>query len=117
MSWSVHTQGPLVSSTVNLQLRNARSRFRSHVAADYRKSLPHSTESFAMCCKQLWRELQAQGYQGGARAVYRFLAQLKQGSALSGGKSPPITSRFRRPRSHNGQPNKRCGGLSVTRPI
>ena len=31
MSRSVHTQGSLVSSTANLQLRNARSRFRSHV--------------------------------------------------------------------------------------
>src|SRR5947209_6157295 len=30
---------------------------------------------------QLWRELQTQGYQGGSGAVYRFLAQLKQGSA------------------------------------
>jgi transposase len=34
---------------------------------------------------QLWRELQTQGYKGGSRAVYRFLAQLKQGSATRGG--------------------------------
>ncbi len=32
---------------------------------------------------QLWRELQTQGYKGGSRAVYRFLAQLKQGSAIT----------------------------------
>jgi transposase len=37
---------------------------------------------------QLWRELQTQGYKGGSRAVYRFLSQLKQGSAPTvGGKS------------------------------
>jgi transposase len=36
---------------------------------------------------QLWRELQTQGYKGGSRAVYRFLAQLKQGSALTGEKA------------------------------
>ncbi len=36
---------------------------------------------------QLWRELQTQGYKGGSRAVYRFLAQLKQGSATAGGKA------------------------------
>ncbi len=36
---------------------------------------------------QLWRELQTQGYKGGSRAVYRFLAQLKQGSATTGGKA------------------------------
>src|SRR5712691_1671539 len=36
---------------------------------------------------QLWRELQTQGYKGGSRAVYRFLAQLKQGSAATGGKA------------------------------
>ena len=33
---------------------------------------------------QLWRELQAQGYKGSSRAVYRFLAQLKQGSVPTG---------------------------------
>jgi transposase len=36
---------------------------------------------------QLWRELQTRGYQGGSRVVYRFLAQLKQGSATRGGKT------------------------------
>jgi len=36
---------------------------------------------------QLWRELQTQGYEGGSGAVYRFLAQLKQGSATTGGKA------------------------------
>ncbi len=36
---------------------------------------------------QLWRELQTQGYKGGSRAVYRFLAQLKQGSATRGVKA------------------------------
>src|SRR5215469_5840996 len=36
---------------------------------------------------QLWRELQTQGYQGGSRAVYRFLAQLKQGCATIRGKT------------------------------
>jgi transposase len=35
----------------------------------------------------LWHELQAQGYKGSSRAVYRFLAQLKQGSATGGGKN------------------------------
>jgi transposase len=30
---------------------------------------------------QLWRELQARGYKGSARTVYRVLAQLKEGSA------------------------------------
>jgi transposase len=37
---------------------------------------------------QLWRELQTRGYKGSSRAVYRFLAQLKQGSAPRGGKTP-----------------------------
>jgi transposase len=36
---------------------------------------------------QLWRELQTQGYKGSPRAVYRFLAQLKQGSAATRGKT------------------------------
>jgi len=36
---------------------------------------------------QLWRELQTQGYKGGSRTVYRFLAQLKAGSAPTRGKA------------------------------
>jgi transposase len=35
----------------------------------------------------LWRELQTQGYKGGSRTVYRFLAQLKEGSAPPRGKA------------------------------
>jgi transposase len=41
-------------------------------------------ERFSQGCHnglQLWRELQAQGYKGGSRTIYRFLAQLKEGSA------------------------------------
>jgi transposase len=36
---------------------------------------------------QLWRELQTQGYKGGWRTVYRFLAQLKEDSATTRGKA------------------------------
>ncbi len=36
---------------------------------------------------QLWRELQTQGYKGGSRTVYRFLAQLREGPAPTRGKA------------------------------
>ena len=36
---------------------------------------------------QLWRELQTQGYKGGSRTVYRFLATLREGPAPSRGKA------------------------------
>jgi hypothetical protein len=36
---------------------------------------------------QLWRELQTQGYKGGSRSVYRFLATLREGSAPTRGKA------------------------------
>jgi len=44
-------------------------------------------ERFWQGCRnglQLWRELQTQGYKGSSRSVYRFLAQLKEGSAPIG---------------------------------
>jgi transposase len=42
---------------------------------------------------QLWRELQTQGYKGSWRSVYRFLAQIKEGSTTTGGKAqrPHVT--------------------------
>lgn len=36
---------------------------------------------------QLWQELQSLGYKGSTRTVYRFLAQLREGSAPPGGKA------------------------------
>jgi transposase len=36
---------------------------------------------------QLWQELQTQGYKGGSRTGYRFLAQLRKGSAATRGKA------------------------------
>jgi len=48
------------------------------------------TERWEQGCRnglQLWRELQTQGYKGGSRTVYRFLAQLKEGSASTRGKA------------------------------
>src|SRR5207248_7364289 len=47
-------------------------------------------ERFWQGCRhglQLWRELQTQGYKGSSRSVYRFLAQLKEGSAPIGEQS------------------------------
>jgi transposase len=47
-------------------------------------------ERFSQGCRngrQLWRELQAQGYKGSSRTVYRFLTQLKEGSVPTGSKT------------------------------
>jgi transposase len=48
------------------------------------------TERWEQGCRnglQLWRELQTQGYKGGSRTVYRFLAALKEGPAPTRGKA------------------------------
>jgi transposase len=48
------------------------------------------TERWNQGCRnglQLWRELQAQGYKGGSRSVYRFLATLPEGCAATRGKA------------------------------
>jgi transposase len=47
-------------------------------------------ERFSQGCRnglQLWRQLQAQGYKGSSRTVYRFLDQLKESSAPIGERS------------------------------
>ncbi len=48
------------------------------------------TERWNQGCRngqELWRELQTQGYKGGSRSVYRFLATLREGPAPSRGKA------------------------------
>lgn len=48
------------------------------------------TERWEQGCRngqELWRELQTQGYKGGSRTVYRFLATLQEGSAPTRGKA------------------------------
>jgi transposase len=50
-------------------------------------------ERFSQGCHnglQLWRELQAQGYQGSPRPIYRFLDQLKESAAPIGERSPDV---------------------------
>jgi transposase len=64
------------------ELRRKRRRGFDPYAASVRERFSQGSRNGL----QLWRELQTRGYQGGWRTVYRFLAQLKQGSAPSGGK-------------------------------
>jgi transposase len=64
------------------ELRRKRSRGFDPYAAYVRERFSQGSRNGL----QLWRELQTQGYKGGSRAVYRFLAQLKQGSAITAGK-------------------------------
>lgn len=59
------------------ELRHKRSRSFDPYAVSVRERFLQGSRNGL----QLWRELQAQGYKGGSKAVYRFLAQLKQGSA------------------------------------
>jgi len=65
------------------ELRHKRSRSFDPYAAYVRERFLQGSRNGL----QLWRELQAQGYKGGSRSVYRFLAQLKQGSAPGGVKT------------------------------
>ncbi len=65
------------------ELRHKRSRGFDPYAAYVRERFLQGSRNGL----QLWRELQAQGYKGGSGSVYRFLARLKQGSALTGGKA------------------------------
>ncbi len=65
------------------ELRHKRSRGFDPYAASVRERWEQGHRNGL----QLWRELQAQGYKGSSRAVYRFLAQLKQGSVPTGRKA------------------------------
>jgi transposase len=65
------------------ELRHKRSRTFDPYAASVRERFSQGSRNG----QELWHELQTQGYKGGSRSVYRFLAQLKQGSAPGGGKT------------------------------
>ncbi len=67
----------------SLELRRKRRRGFDPYAAYVRERFLQGSRNGL----QLWHELQTQGYQGGSGAVYRFLAQLKQGSATRGVKA------------------------------
>lgn len=67
-------------------LRHKRSRSFDPYAAYVRECFSQGNHNGL----QLWRELQAQGYQGSSRPIYRFLNQLKKSAAPSGERSPAV---------------------------
>jgi transposase len=76
------------------ELRYKRRRLGFELAAEYVTERWKQGERNGL---QLWRELQAQGYKGSWRTIYRLLARLRQSPAPSRGKAErahvvPVTS-------------------------